>query len=259
MRRRCLTSHAKIFGMVKIFFSIAMTLLSISACSGQEVEGSGKSTGALFSPADYLQVCTPLTGRVGVNTYGFYVGNIRAGIALIEVPVTLQKHLSVTPSYLFVSVPPEGLSLLTNKPAFQTYQEHQFRLAGAITTEFHKFILSNRNMYVRRFTPSSDVNRYRSKFYIARRMSVASYHFTPFLFEEVYHDFVPGALAAPQLGSRRRGDAPELPHFLSTLVYPAGRPLPAQRELSRVGGHPQDGSDISSPPAPPCCQQSATA
>ena len=56
----------------------------------QEVEGNGKSSGAIFSPADYIEITTPVTTRVTVNTYGFYLGNVRTSIALLEVPVILQ-------------------------------------------------------------------------------------------------------------------------------------------------------------------------
>jgi len=158
----------------------------------QEVEGNGKSSGAIFSPADYLEITTPVTSHVTVNTYGFYLGNLRTSIALVEVPTTLQKHFTVTPGYLFVNVPPSGLSLLTNHTANQSYRENQFRLAGTVLTAWHGFTLSDRNMYVRRFTPTSQVNRYRNKIYVSHPLSLGSYKMNPFVFDEVYHDFAPG-------------------------------------------------------------------
>lgn len=148
-----------------VLFSFLLSFVSVGVA--QEVEGNGKSSGAIFSPADYLQIITPVTKRVTVSTYGFYLGNLRTSIALLEVPITLQKHFVVTPSYLFVNVPPVGLSLLTNQTA-------------------------NCNMYVRRFTPTSEINRYRNKIYVSHPLSLGSYKVNPFVFEEVYHDFVPG-------------------------------------------------------------------
>ena len=168
-------------------------LLSIAGPGiGQEVEGNGKSSGAIFSPADYLQIITPVTRRVTISTYGFYLGNLGASIALLEVPITLQKHFVVTPGYLFVNVPPGGLSLLTNQSANQSYHENQFRFAGTLLTSWHGFILSDRNMYVRRLTPTSEINRYRNKIYVGHPLSLGSYKVNPFVFEEVYHDFVSG-------------------------------------------------------------------
>jgi len=148
-----------------VLFSFLLSFVSVGVA--QEVEGNGKSSGAIFSPADYLQIITPVTKRVTVSTYGFYLGNLRTSIALLEVPITLQKHFVVTPSYLFVNVPPVGLSVLTNQTA-------------------------NCNMYVRRFTPTSEINRYRNKIYVSHPLSLGSYKVNPFVFEEVYHDFVPG-------------------------------------------------------------------
>jgi hypothetical protein len=155
------------------------------------VEGAGKGGSAVFSNADYFELSTPLTNRVGINTYGFYLGNVRIGIALIEVPVSIQKHFIVTPSYLFVNVPPSGFTLLTGQPAASSYEEHQFRLAGTFITTFRGFTISERNMYVRRFTPAGDVNRYRNRIYVSRQVSLGSYKVSPFIFDEVYHDFLP--------------------------------------------------------------------
>jgi hypothetical protein len=164
----------------------------VSTGFAQEVEADGKSSGAIFSPADYLQIITPVTRRVTVSAYGFYLGNVHSSIALLEVPVTLQRHFVVTPGYLFVNVPPGGLSLLTGQTANHSFHENQFRCAATVLTSWHGFTLSDRNMYVRRFTPTSELNRYRNKIYVSHALSLGSYKVTPFVFDEIYHDFVPG-------------------------------------------------------------------
>jgi hypothetical protein len=156
------------------------------------VEENGKSSGAIFSPADYIQLITPVTRRVTISTYGLYAGNAHAGLALLEVPITVQKHFVVTPSYEFVNVPPVGFSLLTGRTPDQSYHENQFRIAGTALTSWHGFALSDRNMYVRRFTPTSEINRYRNRVYAGHPVSFGSYRVNPFVFEEVYHDFAPG-------------------------------------------------------------------
>ena len=141
--------------------------------SSQEVEGKGKGTGALFSPADYVEIATPLTARVGANVYGFYLGNLRAGIALIEVPAN-------------------GLALLTEEPQNVGYREQQFRLSATLSTTWHHFDFAERNMYVRRITPIGDVDRYRNKVFAGRQIAVGTYRCPPFVFDEIYHDFAPG-------------------------------------------------------------------
>ena len=173
---------------ISLLFLLSLAGLGVA----QEVEGNGKGSGAIFSPADYIEIMTPVTAHVTVNTYGFYLGNLRTSIALLEVPTVLQKHFMVTPGYLFVNVPPSGLSLLTNHFANQSYRENQFRLAGTVLTAWHGFTLSDRNMYVRRFTPTSELNRYRNKIYVSHALSLGSYKVTPFVFDEIYHDFAPG-------------------------------------------------------------------
>jgi hypothetical protein len=183
---------AVVFGPVT-FLLLACLGVSLSA-NGQEIEGSGSETSdsAVFSNAGYIELITPLTSKVAVNTYGFYLGNLGVSIALAEVPITVQKHLILTPSYLFVSVPPSGLSRLTTEPAYRTYRESQFRLAATILTTWHGFLFSDRSMYVRRFTPFGDLNRYRNRVYVSHPMTIDRYKMTPFAFYEVYHDFQPG-------------------------------------------------------------------
>jgi hypothetical protein len=170
--------------------------LCISALSaiGQEVEGGNSETsyGAVFSNASYVELIAPLTSKIGLNLYGFYLGNLGISIALAEVPITVQKHLVLTPSYLYVNVPPPGLSLLTTKPAYRTYRENQFRLAATIVVSWHGFLFSDRNMYVRRFTPFGDFNRYRNRIYVSHSVTIERYKMTPFAFYELYHDFQAG-------------------------------------------------------------------
>jgi hypothetical protein len=45
-----------------------------------------------------MEISMPLTARIGANAYGFYLGNVQAGIALVEVPANLSNNIAVTPS-----------------------------------------------------------------------------------------------------------------------------------------------------------------
>jgi hypothetical protein len=78
--------------MLKVLALFFACLWTLSPCAAQEVEGRGKSGSPVFLPADYLELTTPLTNRIAVNTYGFYLGNIRGSIALLEIPLAVQKH-----------------------------------------------------------------------------------------------------------------------------------------------------------------------
>ena len=177
----------------QLLWLACVSVLTVSA-TGQEVEGSGSETssGTVFSNAGYVELITPLTSKIGVNLYGFYLGNLGIRIGLAEVPMTVQKHLVLTPSYLYVNAPPSGLSLLITTPAYRTYRENQVRMAATILTTWHGFLLSDRNMYVRRFTPFGDFNRYRNRAYVSHPVTIERYKITPFAFYVVYHDFQGG-------------------------------------------------------------------
>ena len=184
--------------MLKVLFLLFGCLWMLSPCAAQELEVGGKA-GALFAPTGFVEITVPISNRVAVNTFGFYVGSLQAGIAILEVPLSVHKHFTLTPGYLFLSVPPSGISLFTNQPASQSFTENQFRLAGTISSTFHRLILSDRNMYVREFTSTGGVNSYRNRVYLARKFIVGSYAFTPFVFDEVHHDFVIGNLVSSNL------------------------------------------------------------
>lgn len=182
----CGVANSRVLLLYFVFLALTFS------APAQELEGSGKNGGAIFSPTDYAEISTPLSDRVGLNAYGFYLGNVKAGIALLETPVRVSKHISFTSSYLYIKVPAAGLSLLTGEPESTPYEEHQFRQAATFSATWNHFTFSVRNMYVRRFTPTGDVNRYRNKIYVARQLSLGSYRCSPFIFDEVYHDFAPG-------------------------------------------------------------------
>ena len=167
-------------------------LFLVSSCSGQEVEGIGKSGPAVFSDATYLEVSIPFTDRLQANLYGFYLGNIEASIALVEVPIKVQKYITITPAYLWVGVTRSGLSLAEGLPTSFPYRENQFRLSASFTIPVHHFIVSDRNMYVDRYTPAGQVNRYRNRIYVAHPISLGRYKANAFAYDEIFHDYMPG-------------------------------------------------------------------
>jgi len=136
----------------------------------------------------------------------------------VNLPV---RDLLLTPSYLYVNVPPSGLSLLTTKSAYRMYRKNQIRVEATILTTWHGFLFSDQNMYVRRFTPFGDFNRYRNRTHVSHSVAIERYKMTPFAFYEVYYDFQ-GALAAPRLVCRNRGHAHYKASHLSTFLHSAG-------------------------------------
>ena len=181
-------TYAILRGVALVFVGLFL----VSSCAAQEVEGTGKNGPAVFSDATFLEVTAPLTNRVQANLYGFYLGNVGASVALVEVPVKVQKYFTIIPAYLWVGIQPAGLSLVEGVPAASSYRENQFRLAGSFTIPVHHFIVSDRNLYVDRYTPAGQVNRYRNRIYVSHPISFGRYKAHAFVYDEVFHDFVPG-------------------------------------------------------------------
>jgi hypothetical protein len=161
--------------------------------SAQEIEapnGLGRS-GSVFVPSGYIELITPIKGRSSLNLYGFYLGGLKTPVALIEVPINASKFLTVTPGYSYFIIPESGLNAIARKPGGFTssYEEQQFRLDATFKFSVRNFEISDRNMYVRRFRPTNDINRYRNRFQVARRFVVKGQSWKIFVFDEPYYEW----------------------------------------------------------------------
>jgi hypothetical protein len=162
-------------------------------CSAQEVDApSGSGSGSVFAPSGYLEINAPLQKQVALRLYGFYIGDLKTPVGQVDVPVRATKFLTITPSYMYYSVPASGLNKLAPEPAGFTdsYGEHQFRIDGTVGFALRQFEISLRNMYVRRFLPYSaeDINRYRGRIMISHPLAVRHQVWKPFAAYEAYYD-----------------------------------------------------------------------
>jgi hypothetical protein len=129
---------------------------------------------------------------IDLKLYGFYIGELDVPSAQVDVPVRTTKFLTITPSYLYYSVPASGLDELANLAGAyrDSYDEHQFRIDGTVAFAVRKFEISARNMYVRRFrpAPADDSNRYRGRIGIAHPLAVKGRTWKPYASYEAYFD-----------------------------------------------------------------------
>src|SRR6476646_6986004 len=157
--------------------SLVICLLSFGALSfAQEVDvPSGRGSGSVVAPTGWAELIAPVHQRIDLKLYGFYIGELKAPSAQFDATFRATKFLSITPSYLYYSVPAHGLNELANRSRGFTHrvEEHQLRIDGTVMFSIHKFEISERNMYVRRFLPTytyagtslpaKEINRYRNR------------------------------------------------------------------------------------------------
>jgi hypothetical protein len=160
------------------------------------VLAAGDGRGALFAPSTWLVVNAPVQKAVGLKLYGFYIGELGVPVAQVDVPIRATRFLTVTPSYMYYSVPARGLDEIPQRPARFTdsYEEQQLRIDGTVGFAVRKLEISGRNMYVRRFrpAPAADVNRYRGRVAIAYPVAVQRRVWKPFASYETFYDQGPG-------------------------------------------------------------------
>ena len=174
---------------------LSVGLLSLPGlCLAQEVDAPRPQggSGSVLAPSEYLNLIVPVDDRIALKLYGFHIGELGAPSAQVDVPIRMTKLLTITPSYLYYSVPSSGLDELANRPGAFTdsYQEHQFRVDAELKSTIRGFELSGRNMYVRRFrpAPAADGDRYRGRIRIAHPIAVKGHIWKPFASYEAFYD-----------------------------------------------------------------------
>jgi hypothetical protein len=172
---------------------LLLSLVALSApCVAQEVDvpSGGRGSGSVIAPSGWAELITPVQQRIDLKFYGFYIGEAKAPAAQFDATFRATKFLSITPSYLYYSVPASGLNELANhsRGFTRSFQEHQFRIDGTVMFSIHKFEISERNMYVRRFLSTTEINRYRNKIAVAHPLAVKGQIWKPFASYEAFYD-----------------------------------------------------------------------
>ena len=175
----------------------AGAITACAPCAAEEPDpptppGVAAEHGSLFAPSAWMVLSTPVQERIDLKVYGFYIGELDVPVAQVDLPIRTTKFLTVTPSYMYYSVPASGLNELSPQPVHFTdsYDEHQFRVDGTLVFPVHGFEISGRGMYVRRFrpTPLADTNRYRGRIGIARPMVTGGHIWKPFASYESFYE-----------------------------------------------------------------------
>jgi Protein of unknown function (DUF2490) len=181
---------------------VACVVLLGTPCAAQEVDvpTNGRGGGSVVAPTGWVELIAPVQERVDLKLYGFYIGEVKAPSAQVDATIRVTKFLSITPSYLYYSVPPSGLNELANRSQRFThrYDENQFRIDGTVMFSIHKFEISDRNMYVARFLPTyayagqslpeKEINRYRNRIAVAYPLTVKGHSVKSFASYEAFYD-----------------------------------------------------------------------
>ena len=183
---------------------LLLLLVSLGGqCIAQEVDvpTGGRGSGSVVAPTGWAELIVPVQQRIDLKFYGFQIGELNAPSTQFDATFRATKFLSITPSYLYYSVPADGLNELVNRsPGFtRTLDEHQFRIDATVMFSLHKFEISERNMYVRRFLPTymyggkslpeKEINRYRNRIAVAYPLAVVGSHiWKPFASYEAFYD-----------------------------------------------------------------------
>ena len=175
---------------------LVVGLVSLGApCAAQEAEAPAlddarDGRGSVFVPGGFVGVVAPVHERVSVNLYGFYYGEVEAPVAQVDVPIRTTRFLTITPSYLYYEVPPSGLDTASQRPVGfkDTFEENQLRMDATVKFPIRALEISSRSMFVRRFRPTDDINRYRQRIGIAYPVPVNGHIWKSFATYEAFYE-----------------------------------------------------------------------
>jgi Protein of unknown function (DUF2490) len=183
------------FTRFALYLAPTFLLLLVSLggrCVAQEVDApGGRGNGSVVAPMGWAELIAPVHQRIDLKFYGFYIGEAKSPAAQFDATFRVTKFLSITPSYLYYSVPASGLDELANRSRGFThgFDEHQFRIDGTLARSIGKFEISDRNMYVRRFlSTNTEINRYRNRIAVAHPLAVKGQIWKPFASYEAFYD-----------------------------------------------------------------------
>jgi hypothetical protein len=202
-QRTC--ANARVFTRFARYFApgvlVTCAVLLGTPCAAQEVDvPNGRGSGSVVAPSGWVELIAPVQQRVDLKLYGFFIGELNAPSGQFDATFRATKFLSITPSYLYYSIPASGLNELANRSGGFTrrYEEHQFRIDATVMFSIHKFEFSDRNMYVRRILPTytyagqslpeKEINRYRNKIAVAHPLAVKGHIWKPFVSYEAFYD-----------------------------------------------------------------------
>ena len=105
-------------------------------CTAQEVDvpTTDVEVAPVTAPTGWVELIAPVQQRVDLKLYGFYIGELKAPSAQVDATIRVTKFLSITPSYLYYSIPASGLNELANvsRGFTNNLEEHQFRIDGTV-------------------------------------------------------------------------------------------------------------------------------
>ena len=127
-------------------------------------------------------VSLPLTKRVDANFYAAYFSGQKVKAAWIEIPVKINKYLTLAPSYVFIAAPP-----LANR----RYREQQLRLDATVRFPvFRRIAFDDRNLFERRIRSGlEDTTRYRNRLRGTVPFKIGGISFRAAAYAEIFYEW----------------------------------------------------------------------
>ena len=185
-----------------VLSALAACVISVGApCVAQEADPptppadlGGDGRGSLVAPSAWLVLNTPVRKTIDLKVYGFYIGALGVPVAQVDVPIRATKFLTITPSYMYYTVPASGLNELTPEPGKLhgqlRYDEHQFRIDGTVHSPSASWRCPSATCTSGGSgpMPADDVNRYRGRIALAHPVAVRGHTWKPFASYETFYE-----------------------------------------------------------------------
>lgn len=149
---------------------------------GVDIPSAGAAGGPTTIYLAQAGLLVPLSKRVAVQGYGFYLlGDQRGVVPLVNLAFKLNRYVTLTPGYL---------GLFQPRRADGTPQrENRARLAATLTLPLRGLYFSNRSLVERRFQVAKNSTRYRNLLRAEDTVRIGRQRFTVYAYDEVFYDW----------------------------------------------------------------------
>lgn len=116
-----------------------------------------------------------LAGRVDLNLLGGFITEQNLRFLLLEVPVNLNRYISVAPAYARIGSSSIGVD--------------QLRGSVLISLPVRRFVFDDRNLLLRSFSSYGDATLYRNRLRVTYPLKLWDKHASVFVSNEVFYDW----------------------------------------------------------------------
>ncbi len=135
------------------------------------------SVSAAFAQPQTVAPSSESNGRFDLNVWAGFISGQDLRVLLVEAPWRMNRYISLAPAYAHAG-----------SPAFNA---QQLRGSATVQLPLRRFVLDDRNMFVRTFVPTGGTTLYRNRLRLSYPIRIRGKQASLFVADELFYDWRP--------------------------------------------------------------------